>query len=58
MPADPIMGTPSDMERVLKGQTKKREGTYVNDLLDGEVKEYDEKGKLVKVTKYVAGVEE
>ncbi|MBK7100444.1 MAG: toxin-antitoxin system YwqK family antitoxin [Flavobacteriales bacterium] len=38
MPADPIMGTRSDMERELKGQTKKREGTYVNDLLNGDVK--------------------
>jgi len=30
----------------------------VNDLLEGEVKEYDEKGKLVKVTRYVGGVEQ
>lgn len=52
---DAVMGTPADMERVLEGQTKKREGTYVNDLLDGEVKEYDEKGKLVKVTRFRAG---
>lgn len=58
MPADPVMGTPPDMERVLQGQTKKREGRYVDDQLDGEVKEYDEKGKLVKVTRYVAGVEQ
>lgn len=54
---DPVLGTPGDLERVLKGQTKKKEGTYVNDLLEGEVKEYDEKGKVVKVTKYVGGVE-
>jgi antitoxin component YwqK of YwqJK toxin-antitoxin module len=46
------------VQRVLEGQTKKREGTYVNDLLEGEVKEYDEKGKLVKVTRYVGGVEQ
>jgi antitoxin component YwqK of YwqJK toxin-antitoxin module len=54
--ADPNLGTPADVQRVLEGQTKKREGAYVNDLLEGEVKEYDEKGKLVKVTRYVAGV--
>ncbi|MCU0319313.1 MAG: hypothetical protein MUE88_04470 [Flavobacteriales bacterium] len=58
MPADPVLGTPPDMQRVLEGQTVKREGRYVNDLLEGEVKEYDEKGKLVKVRKYVAGVEQ
>ena len=56
MTADPVMGTPADMERVLIGQTKKKEGTYVNDLLEGEVKEYDEKGKLLKVTRYLGGV--
>ena len=56
VPADPNMGTPADVQRVLEGQTKKREGAYVNDLLEGEVKEYDEKGKVVKVTRYVAGV--
>jgi len=44
-----------DVERVLEGQTKKREGTYRNDLLDGEVKEYDEHGKLVRTVTYVAG---
>jgi len=53
---DEAMGLPSDMERVLEGQTKKREGAYVNDQLDGEVREYDEKGKLLKSTKYVGGV--
>jgi antitoxin component YwqK of YwqJK toxin-antitoxin module len=58
VPADPNLGTPADVQRVLEGQTKKREGTYVNDLLEGEVKEYDEKGKLVKVTRYVGGVEQ
>jgi len=56
VPADPIKGFPADMERVLQGQTKKREGKYKNDMLEGDVKEYDEKGKLVKVVKYVAGV--
>lgn len=55
VPADPVRGTPADMERVLVGQTKKREGTYKADKLEGEVKEYDEKGKVVKVTRYVAG---
>jgi len=44
-----------DMERVLEGQTKKREGTYKNDLLDGEVKEYDETGRLIRTVIYVAG---
>ncbi len=56
--ADPVTGAPADVERVLEGQTKKREGTYVNDLLEGEVKEYDEKGKLVRTMKYKAGVEQ
>lgn len=44
-----------DMERVLEGQTKRREGTYRNDLLDGEVKEYDEHGKLLRTVVYAAG---
>ncbi|MBL7950166.1 MAG: hypothetical protein JNM62_00485 [Flavobacteriales bacterium] len=56
--SDPVMGTPPDVERVLIGQTKKKEGVYVNDQLEGEVKEYDEKGKLVKSIRYVAGVEQ
>jgi antitoxin component YwqK of YwqJK toxin-antitoxin module len=30
----------------------------VNDLLEGEVKEFDAKGKVVKVTRYLAGVEQ
>ena len=47
----------SETERVLEGQTKKREGTYQNDLLDGEVKEWDETNKLVKTTFYKEGVE-
>ncbi|MEX1133101.1 MAG: toxin-antitoxin system YwqK family antitoxin [Flavobacteriales bacterium] len=55
MPADPVKGTPPDMERVLQGQTKKREGAYKNDLLEGEVKEYDPKGKMIKSVRYVAG---
>ena len=58
LPADPISGAPADMERVLEGQTVKRTGTYVNDLLEGEVKEFDAKGKVVKVTRYLAGVEQ
>lgn len=59
MKADPELGTPGgDLERVLEGQTKKREGTYVNDLLEGDVKDYDEKGKLVKTTRFKAGVEQ
>lgn len=56
--ADPVLGTPTDVERVLEGQTKKREGTYADDQLEGEVKEYDEKGKLVKVTRYAGGVKQ
>jgi len=55
LPTDPIKGTPGDMERVVQGQTKKIEGGYNNDLLEGDVMEYDEKGKLVKTTRYVAG---
>lgn len=43
-------------ERVLEGQTKQREGTYKDDLLEGEVVEYDEKGGVVKRTRYVRGV--
>ena len=42
-------------ERVLEGQTKKREGVYRNDLLEGDVKEYDEKGKLISSIRYIAG---
>ena len=43
------------MERELKGQTKKREGTYKNDVLQGPVKEYDEKGKLVSTLVFENG---
>jgi len=57
MPADEVRGTPSEMERTLVGQSKKRTGVYLNDLLEGEVKEYDEKGKLVKTTQYIGGEE-
>ena len=56
--SDPVMGGPADVERVLEGQTKKREGNYVNDLLEGEVKEYDAAGKLVKTERYMAGAEQ
>lgn len=45
----------SDVERELKGQTKKREGSYKNDVLQGPVKEYDEKGKLVSTLVYENG---
>ncbi len=55
VPADMALGAPAFEQRVLKGQTKKREGTYRNDLLDGEVKEYDERGKLLRTTRYMAG---
>lgn len=46
-----------ETERVLEGQTKKREGHYKNDMLEGEVKEWDEHNKLIKTTVYKAGVE-
>ena len=55
IPPDATGTESNEMERVLKGQTKKLEGTYKNDLLEGEVKEYDEKGRLLKVTTYAAG---
>jgi antitoxin component YwqK of YwqJK toxin-antitoxin module len=56
IPSDPVSGAKADVERELQGQTKKLDGTYKNDQLHGEVKEYDEKGKLVKVTRYDSGV--
>src|SRR5690606_8901875 len=46
----------NDVERVLKGQIKKREGNYKNDLLEGPVKEYDEKGRLISTVVYSNGV--
>ena len=42
---------------MLEAQTKKREGTYKNDLLEGEVKEWDEKGRSLRTTMYQAGKE-
>lgn len=45
----------ADTERKLTGQTKKREGVYKNDLLEGPVKEYDIKGKLINTLVYVNG---
>jgi antitoxin component YwqK of YwqJK toxin-antitoxin module len=54
-PSDPVTGAPADLERTLEGQTRRREGTYRNDLLEGEVKEFDEKGKQIRVTRYLAG---
>jgi antitoxin component YwqK of YwqJK toxin-antitoxin module len=44
-----------DVQRELKGQTKKREGSYLHDALDGPVKEYDESGKLLSNLDYVNG---
>ncbi|MCO6483802.1 MAG: toxin-antitoxin system YwqK family antitoxin [Flavobacteriales bacterium] len=44
-----------DMERKLTGQGKKREGTYRNDLLNGPVKEYDEKGRLTSNLTFLNG---
>ena len=45
-----------DTERVLEGQTVRVEGTFKNDKLDGVVKTYNEKGKLVKEENYLEGV--
>ncbi len=45
----------ADVNRVLKGQTKKREGTYKNDVLEGPVKDYDEQGKLLGTVVYQGG---
>ena len=56
MKLGPQGGEKNEVERVLKGQTKKREGTYKNDILEGPVKEYDEKGKLISTLVYVNGV--
>lgn len=44
------------VERELKGQTKKREGAFHNDVLHGTVKEYDESGKLISTVVYDNGV--
>ena len=44
-----------EQQRELKGQTKKREGTYVNGQLHGAVKHYDEKGALVRTEQYTNG---
>lgn len=44
-----------EMERKAVGQTKKREGTYKNDVLHGPVKEYDERGRLIATTIYEHG---
>ena len=56
VPADEVKGIPAFEQQVLKGQTIKREGRYKDDKLDGEVKEYDEQGRLIKKEQYVAGV--
>lgn len=45
----------SEKQRVLKGQQIKREGSYKNDLLEGEVKEYNESGRLMSSTRYAGG---
>lgn len=44
-----------EMQRELKGQTKKREGAYKNDVPDGPVKEYDETGRIISSPVYVNG---
>ncbi|MFZ1689133.1 MAG: toxin-antitoxin system YwqK family antitoxin, partial [Flavobacteriales bacterium] len=44
-----------DVQRELKGQTRKREGTYVNGKLHGTVKVYDALGKLLKTEEYADG---
>ncbi len=56
LPADPALGGGSEMQRVLKGQTRKREGTYRNGLLQGAVTEYDGSGRVISRVEYVDGV--
>lgn len=52
----PVGEQVADSERVLEGQTKKSEGVYQNDSLQGTVKEYDINGRTVSTTNYVNGV--
>jgi antitoxin component YwqK of YwqJK toxin-antitoxin module len=45
----------AETERVLEGQTVKLECSYKADQLDGDLKEYDERGALVRHEVYAAG---
>lgn len=53
-PADDDSGA-EDFVEVLEGTVLKREGSYVNDKLEGKVTTFDEKGKVVKVETYKLG---
>lgn len=55
LPADPALGGKPEVHRVLKGQTRKREGTYRNGLLNGIVTEYDTAGRVLSRVDYVDG---
>lgn len=55
LPADPALGGTPEVQRVLKGQSKKREGTYRNGLLNGIVTEYDTAGRVLSRVDYVDG---
>lgn len=55
LPADPALGGKPEVQRVLKGQTKKREGTYHNGSLNGMVTEYDVSGRVLSRVEYVDG---
>ncbi|MCB9169212.1 MAG: toxin-antitoxin system YwqK family antitoxin [Flavobacteriales bacterium] len=58
MPTDPMLGQvdrSDDMQRMLKGQTTKREGSYLHGELHGTVKYYDENGGLVRTEEYANG---
>lgn len=44
-----------ETEHVLEGQTVKLECTYKADRLDGELKEFDERGMVVRHEMYAAG---
>lgn len=58
LPADPKLGrvgASDERQRVLKGQTKKRDGTYLHGELNGKVRTYDERGVLVLTEEYANG---
>ncbi len=52
---DAALGGRQEVQRVLKGQSKKREGTYLNGQLNGLVTEYDEGGRVVSRAEYLDG---
>lgn len=49
-------GKPDEWEEYLEGQVLKRTGKYVNDLLDGEIIDYNPDGSMAKKQMYKAGV--